>query len=166
MSYIPTLKKKYTEEVVPALHAKYNYKSVMQVPKLTKIVINQGVGAAVGDKKLIDNSLDEISRIALRENLPIGVRVTLRGERMYEFLERLMAVALPQVRDFKGINDKSFDGRGNYTLGITEHIIFPEIDIDKIARISGMDITFVTTANTDDEAHALLKEIGLPFKKK
>ena len=183
MSYIPTLKKKYTEEVVPALHAKYNYKSVMQVPKLTKIVINQGVGVAVGDKKLIDNSLDEISRIAgqkavatkskkaisnfkLRENLPIGVRVTLRGERMYEFLERLMAVALPQVRDFKGINDKSFDGRGNYTLGITEHIIFPEIDIDKIARISGMDITFVTTANTDDEAHALLKEIGLPFKKK
>jgi large subunit ribosomal protein L5 len=183
MSYIPTLKKKYTGEVVPALMSKYNYKSVMQVPKLVKIVINQGVGAAVGDKKLIDNAVDEISRIAgqkavstkskkaisnfkLREDLPIGVRVTLRGERMYEFLERLMAVALPQVRDFKGINDKSFDGRGNYTLGITEHIIFPEIDIDKISRISGMDITFVTSANTDDEAHALLKEIGLPFKKK
>lgn len=183
MSYIPTLKKKYTAEVVPALMKQYNYKSVMQVPKLAKIVINQGVGAAVGDKKLIDNSIDEISRITgqkavatkskkaisnfkLRENLPIGVRVTLRGERMYEFLERLMAVALPQVRDFKGINDKSFDGRGNYTLGITEHIIFPEIDIDKISRISGMDITFVTTANTDDEAHSLLKEIGLPFKKK
>jgi large subunit ribosomal protein L5 len=183
MSYIPTLKKKYTEEVVPALKAKYNYKSVMQVPKLTKIVINQGVGAAVGDKKLIDNSIDEISRITgqkavatkskkaisnfkLREDLPIGVRVTLRGQRMYEFLERLMAVALPQVRDFKGINDKSFDGRGNYTLGITEHIIFPEIDIDKISKISGMDITFVTTAPTDDEAHSLLKEIGLPFKKK
>ena len=183
MIYIPTLKKKYTGEVVPALMSKYNYKSVMQVPKLVKIVINQGVGAAVGDKKLIDNAVDEISRIAgqkavstkskkaisnfkLREDLPIGVRVTLRGERMYEFLERLMAVALPQVRDFKGINDKSFDGRGNYTLGITEHIIFPEIDIDKISRISGMDITFVTSANTDDEAHALLKEIGLPFKKK
>ncbi len=183
MSYIPTLKKKYTEEVIPALRAKYNYKSVMQVPKLSKIVINQGVGAAVGDKKLIDNSIDEISRISgqkavatkskkaisnfkLREDLPIGVRVTLRGERMYECLERLMAVALPQVRDFKGINDKSFDGRGNYTLGITEHIIFPEIDIDKISRISGMDITFVTTATTDDEAHSLLKEIGLPFKKK
>ena len=182
MSYIPTLKKKYTGEVVPALMSKYNYKSVMQVPKLVKIVINQGVGAAVGDKKLIDNAVDEISRIAgqkavstkskkaisnfkLREDLPIGVRVTLRGDRMYEFLERLMAVALPQVRDFKGINDKSFDGRGNYTLGITEHIIFPEIDIDKISRISGMDITFVTSANTDDEAHALLKEIGLPFKK-
>jgi large subunit ribosomal protein L5 len=155
----------------------------MQVPKLSKIVISQGVGAAVGDKKLIDTSIDEITRISgqkavstkskkaisnfkLRENLPIGVRVTLRAERMYEFLERLMAVALPQVRDFKGINDKSFDGRGNYTLGITEHIIFPEIDIDKISKINGMDITFVTTANTDDEAYSLLKEIGLPFKKK
>ncbi|HNL83643.1 MAG TPA: 50S ribosomal protein L5 [Chitinophagales bacterium] len=183
MSYIPTLKKKYKEQVVDALKKKYNYKSIMQVPKIAKIVINQGVGAAVADKKLIDNALDEISRIAgqkavstkskkaisnfkLRENLPIGVRVTLRGDRMYEFLERLMAVALPQVRDFKGINDKSFDGRGNYTLGITEHIIFPEIDIDKISRISGMDITFVTTANTDDEAYSLLQEIGLPFKKK
>ena len=183
MRYIPSLKKKYTEEVVPALKTKYNYKSVMQVPKLSKIVISQGVGAAVGDKKLIDTSIDEITRISgqkavstkskkaisnfkLRENLPIGVRVTLRAERMYEFLERLMAVALPQVRDFKGINDKSFDGRGNYTLGITEHIIFPEIDIDKISKINGMDITFVTTANTDDEAYSLLKEIGLPFKKK
>lgn len=183
MSYIPTLKKKYKEQVVDALKKKYNYKSIMQVPKIAKVVINQGVGAAVADKKLIDNALDEISRIAgqkavstkskkaisnfkLRENLPIGVRVTLRGDRMYEFLERLMAVALPQVRDFKGINDKSFDGRGNYTLGITEHIIFPEIDIDKISRISGMDITFVTTANTDDEAYSLLQEIGLPFKKK
>jgi large subunit ribosomal protein L5 len=183
MSYSPTIKKKYTTEVVPALMKQYNYKSVMQVPKLLKIVINQGVGAAVGDKKLIDNAVDEISRIAgqkaiatmskkaisnfkLREDLPIGVKVTLRGERMYEFLERLMAVAIPQVRDFKGINDKSFDGRGNYTLGITEHIIFPEIDIDKISRISGMDITFVTTALTDAEAHSLLKEIGLPFKKK
>lgn len=183
MSYVPTLKKKYHEEVVPALMSKYNYKSVMQVPKLSKIIINQGVGAAVGDKKLIDNAVDEISRIAgqkavstkskkaisnfkLRENLPIGVKVTLRGDRMFEFLERLMAVALPQVRDFKGINDKSFDGRGNYTLGITEHIIFPEIDIDKISRISGMDITFVTTATNDEEAHSLLKEIGLPFRKK
>ena len=181
MSYIPTLKKKYTEEVIPALRAKYNYKSVMQVPKLSKIVINQGVGAAVGDKKLIDNSIDEISRISgqkavatkskkaisnfkLREDLPIGVRVTLRGERMYEFLERLMAVALPQVRDFKGINEKSFDGRGNYTLGITEHIIFPEIDIDKVNKIQGMDITFVTTATKDSEAMELLKEFGIPFR--
>ena len=183
MSYVPTLKKKYTTEVIPALQKKYEYKSVMQVPKIAKIVINQGVGAAVGDKKLIDNAIDEITRITgqkavstkskkaisnfkLREDLPIGVRVTLRGERMYEFLERLMAVALPQVRDFKGISDKSFDGRGNYTLGITEHIIFPEIDIDKIQRISGMDITIVTTANTDEEAHSLLQEIGLPFRKK
>ncbi len=183
MSYVPTLKKKYTGEVIAALMTKYEYKSIMQVPKIAKIVINQGVGAAVGDKKLIDNAIDEISRISgqkavstkskkaisnfkLREDLPIGVRVTLRGDRMYEFLERLMAVALPQVRDFKGISDKSFDGRGNYTLGITEHIIFPEIDIDKISRISGMDITIVTTANTDEEAHSLLQEIGLPFRKK
>ena len=182
MSYIPTLKKKYTGEVVPALMKKYNYKSVMQVPKLSKIVLNQGVGAAVGDKKLIDNAIDEMSRISgqkavatkskkaisnfkLREDLPIGVRVTLRGERMYEFLERLMAVALPQVRDFKGINDKSFDGRGNYTLGITEHIIFPEIDIDKVNKIFGMDITFVTSTSNDEEAKALLTGFGFPFVK-
>lgn len=183
MSYIPRLKQKYNEEVIKALQEKYNYKSVMQVPKLTKIVVNQGVGIAVGDKKIIDTQVDEISRITgqkavatkskkaisnfkLRENLPIGVKVTLRGNRMYEFLDRLIAVALPQVRDFKGVNEKSFDGRGNYTLGIKEHIIFPEIDIDKIARISGMDITMVTTAKTDDEAFALLSALGIPFKKK
>ncbi|HMU98090.1 MAG TPA: 50S ribosomal protein L5 [Chitinophagales bacterium] len=183
MSYVIRLKKKYKEEVVSKLMEKYNYKSIMQVPKLTKIVVNQGVGIAVGDKKIIDTQVDEVTRITgqkalstkskkaisnfkLRENMPIGVMVTLRGDRMYEFLDRLISVALPQVRDFKGVNDKSFDGRGNYTLGIKEHIIFPEIDIDKINRISGMDITFVTTAQTDDEAHALLSEIGIPFKKK
>ena len=183
MSYVIRLKKKYKEEVVSKLMEKYNYKSIMQVPKLTKIVVNQGVGIAVGDKKIIDTQVDEITRITgqkalstkskkaisnfkLRENMPIGVMVTLRGDKMYEFLDRLISVALPQVRDFKGVNDKSFDGRGNYTLGIKEHIIFPEIDIDKINRISGMDITFVTTAQTDDEAHALLSEIGIPFKKK
>ena len=183
MSYVIRLKKKYKEEVVSKLMEKYNYKSIMQVPKLTKIVVNQGVGIAVGDKKIIDTQVDEVTRITgqkalstkskkaisnfkLRENMPIGVMVTLRGDRMYEFLDRLISVALPQVRDFKGVNDKSFDGRGNYTLGIKEHIIFPEIDIDKINRISGMNITFVTTAQTDDEAHALLSEIGIPFKKK
>ena len=183
MSYVIRLKKKYKEEVVSKLMEKYNYKSIMQVPKLPKIVVNQGVGIAVGDKKIIDTQVDEVTRITgqkalstkskkaisnfkLRENMPIGVMVTLRGDRMYEFLDRLISVALPQVRDFKGVNDKSFDGRGNYTLGIKEHIIFPEIDIDKINRISGMDITFVTTAQTDDEAHALLSEIGIPFKKK
>lgn len=183
MSDLLRLKKKYNDEVVPKLMEKYKYKSIMQVPKITKIVVNQGVGIAVGDKKIIDTQIDEVSRIVgqkavstkskkaisnfkLRENMPIGVMVTLRGERMYEFLDRLIAVALPQVRDFKGVNEKSFDGRGNYTLGIKEHIIFPEIDIDKINRISGMDITFVTTAKTDDEAYALLSEIGIPFKKK
>lgn len=183
MSYVPRFKEKYNKEVVPALMKKYEYKSVMQVPKLMKIVVNQGVGIAVGDKKIIDTQIDEVSRITgqkavatrskkdisnfkLRANMPIGVRVTLRGDRMYEFIDRLIAVALPQVRDFKGISDKAFDGRGNYTLGIKEHIIFPEIDIDKISRISGMDITFVTTAKTDEEAFALLSEIGLPFKKK
>jgi large subunit ribosomal protein L5 len=162
---------------------KYEYSSVMQVPKLMKIVVNQGVGIAVGDKKIIDTQIDEVSRITgqkavatrskkdisnfkLRANMPIGVRVTLRGDRMYEFLDRLISVALPQVRDFKGVSEKAFDGRGNYTLGIKEHIIFPEIDIDKISRISGMDITFVTTAPTDEEAFSLLSEIGIPFKKK
>ena len=155
----------------------------MQVPKLSKIVVNQGVGAAVGDKKMVDTCVDEISRIVgqkavptkskkaisnfkLREDMPIGVKVTLRGERMYEFLDRLLAIALPAVRDFKGVNDKSFDGRGNFTLGITEHIIFPEIDIDKISKINGMDITIVTTANTDEEAFSLLSALGMPFKKK
>jgi large subunit ribosomal protein L5 len=183
MTYIPRLKKKYTEEVIPALKEKYNYKSVMQVPKVTKVVINQGLGIAVGDKKIVDNSIDELTRITgqkavptkskkaisnfkLRENMPIGCKVTLRGERMYEFLDRLLSVSLPRVRDFKGVNDKSFDGRGNYTLGITEHIIFPEIDIDKIARITGMDITIVTTAENDAEAHSLLQLLGFPFSKK
>ncbi len=183
MTYIPRLKKKYTEEVIPALKEKYSYKSVMQVPKVTKVVINQGLGIAVGDKKIVDNSIDELTRITgqkavptkskkaisnfkLRENMPIGCKVTLRGERMYEFLDRLLSVSLPRVRDFKGVNDKSFDGRGNYTLGITEHIIFPEIDIDKIARITGMDITIVTTAENDAEAHSLLQLLGFPFSKK
>jgi large subunit ribosomal protein L5 len=183
MSYIPRLKKKYQEEVVRELMQKYQYKSVMQVPRLAKVVLNQGVGDAVGDKKLIDNALDEMTRITgqkavstkskkaisnfkLRENMPIGVRVTLRGDRMYEFLDRLISIALPAVRDFKGVSEKSFDGRGNYNMGITEQIIFPEIDIDKINRISGMDITIVTTAANDSEAFTLLSALGMPFKKK
>jgi large subunit ribosomal protein L5 len=180
MAYEVTLKKKYSEEIIPSLRKEFDYKSVMQVPKLQKIVINQGVGAAVADKKLIDQAQEELSLIAgqkaiqtfskkdisnfkLRKKMPIGVKVTLRCERMYEFLERLICVALPRIRDFKGIETK-LDGRGNYTLGITEHIIFPEIDIDKINKILGMEITFVTSANTDEEAIALLKEFGLPFK--
>lgn len=175
------LKTKYTEEIVPVLKEKFEYKSPMQVPQLKKIVINRGVGAATGDKKLVDSSVEEISIIAgqravptiskkavsnfkLRENMPIGVKVTLRGERMYEFLDRLIAVALPRVRDFQGIKDKGFDGRGNYTFGVTEQIIFPEISIDKIAQIQGMDITFVTTAPTDAEGYELLKALGMPFK--
>ena len=181
MSYQPTLKNKYKEEVVPALLEQFQYGSIMEVPKLAKICLNQGVGQATQDKKLVDNALSELSLIAgqkavptkakksvsnfkLREGMVIGARVTLRNDRMYEFLERLVSVALPRVRDFRGINDKSFDGRGNYTLGVTEHIIFPEIDLDKVSRITGMDITFVTTANTDAEALALLKALGLPFK--
>lgn len=181
MSYVPRLKKKYNEEIVNALKEKFAYKSVMQVPRLLKISINQGVGAAVNDKKLIDTAVEELSIIAgqkavptksvkdisnfkLRKNIPIGVRVTLRSDRMYEFLDRLISIALPQVRDFKGISDNSFDGRGNYTLGVKEQIIFPEIDIDKINKISGYDITFVTTAKTDAEAHALLTAFGMPFK--
>lgn len=181
MKYIPSLKTKYNTDVKSALMKQFQYKSVMQVPKLTKIVLNQGLGVATSDKKIADVAAEEMSIIAgqramitkskkaisnfkLRENMPIGCSVTLRGDRMYEFLERLIAVSLPRVRDFKGINDKSFDGRGNYTLGVTEQIIFPEIDIDKISRISGMDITFVTTAQTDKEGLALLKELGLPFK--
>ena len=160
----------------------FNYTTIMQVPRLEKICINQGVGDATGDKKLVDNAANELTTIAgqkavptrarrsvsnfkLREGMPIGVRVTLRGERMYEFLDRLITIALPRVRDFRGVNDKSFDGRGNYSMGITEQIVFPEIDIDKVNKITGMDITFVTSANTDAEAHALLKEIGIPFKK-
>ena len=180
--YTPRLKKHYADKVVPALLKQFNFKSRMQVPRLEKISINQGVGAATADKKLIDTAIAEVSAIAgqkavstkskkdisnfkLRANTPVGVRVTLRGDRMYEFLDRLIAVALPRVRDFKGVNDKSFDGRGNYTLGITEHIIFPEIDIDKITKISGLDITFVTNTSEDEEAKALLMEMGIPFKK-
>ena len=181
MTYVPRLKSKYKEEIVTALKDKFQYKSVMQVPRLEKIAINQGVGAAVTDKKLIDNSINEMSTITgqkaistkskkdisnfkLRKGMPIGVRVTLRDNNMYEFLDRLIAVALPRIRDFKGINDKGFDGRGNYTLGVTEQIIFPEINIDQINKIMGMDITFVTTAKTDIEALELLKQFGLPFK--
>ena len=181
MAYIPSLKTQYKEQIVPALMKEFGYSSVMQCPKLEKIVINQGMGQAVADKKLIDIAQEEltmitgqkavqtksrkdISNFKLRKGMPIGVRVTLRQNRMYEFLERLIAVALPRIRDFKGINDR-FDGQGNYTLGITEQIIFPEIDIDKISKILGMEITFVTTARTDEEAHALLKAFGLPFKK-
>lgn len=181
MSYQPRLRKKYEAEVIPALQEKFGYKSSMEVPKLTKICINQGLGEATQDKKIVDSAIDELSLIAgqravgtkakksvsnfkLREGMTIGSRVTLRNERMYEFLDRLVNVALPRVRDFRGISDKSFDGRGNYTLGITEHIIFPEIDIDKVNKILGMDITFVTTANTDAEALELLGQMGLPFK--
>ncbi len=182
MAYIPYLKQEYNEKIVPKLMKDFGYKSVMQVPKLEKIVINQGLGQAVADKKLIDVAINEltaitgqkavktvskkdISNFKLRRNMPIGVMVTLRKDRMYEFLQRLIAVALPRIRDFKGISSK-LDGRGNYTLGIQEQIIFPEIDIDKISKILGMNITFVTSANTDEEAYALLKEFGLPFKKK
>jgi len=174
------LKEKYQKEVVPALKEKFQYKNVMQVPKITKISINRGIGAAVADKKLVDIGVDELTTITgqkavatiakksvsnfkLREGMPIGARVTLRGQKMYEFLDRLLTVALPRVRDFRGVNDKGFDGRGNYTLGIKEQIIFPEISIDKIKSISGMDITFVTTANTDEESYELLKAFGMPF---
>lgn len=180
-TYQPRLQTKYRNEVVAALQKKFNYKSTMQVPRLTKICLNQGINGAVGDKKLVDIAVDEMSRIAgqkaiatlskkdisnfkLRKHMPIGARVTLRGVNMYEFLDRLISVSLPRVRDFKGINEKAFDGRGNYTLGVTEQIIFPEIDIDKVTRISGMDITFVTTAPTNEEAYELLKELGMPFK--
>lgn len=181
MSYTPRLKEKYRNEIVPAMKNRFQYKSSMQVPKLKKICLNQGVGDAVGDKKLIESALQEmaaitgqkpvatkskkdISNFKLRAHVPIGVRVTLRDTNMYEFLDRLISVALPRIRDFKGINDKGFDGRGNYTLGITEQIIFPEIDIDKVSRISGLDITFVTSAENDDEARELLKEFGIPFR--
>jgi len=178
--YKPALRKKYEEEVIPALTKEFSYKTPMQVPKLEKIVVNQGIGKAIADKKLIDVAADELSNIAgqkavktyskkdisnfkLRKKMPIGVKVTLRREKMYEFLERLVVVALPRIRDFRGINSK-LDGKGNYTLGITEQIIFPEIDIDKINTMLGMDITFVTSANTDEEGYALLREFGLPFK--
>ncbi|MFN8210290.1 MAG: 50S ribosomal protein L5 [Bacteroidales bacterium] len=178
--YRPELEKKYKEEIVPSLMKEFSYSTVMQVPRLQKIVINQGVGQAIADKKLLEFGLKEISDIAgqkavqtysskdisnfkLRKNMPIGIMVTLRKERMYEFLERLISVALPRIRDFKGISAK-LDGKGNYTLGITEQIIFPEIDLDKIAKIMGLQITFVTTAKSDEEALALLKHFGLPFK--
>jgi large subunit ribosomal protein L5 len=181
VKYSPRLADKYKKEIVPVLQKRFNYKSVMQVPRLEKICLNRGVNGAVNDKKLIDIALDEmtmitgqkavstmskkdISNFKLRKNMPIGTRVTLRGVKMYEFLDRFIATALPRVRDFKGVNDKSFDGRGNYTIGITEQIIFPEIDIDKVNKITGMDITFVTTANTNEEAFELLKELGMPFK--
>jgi len=180
-TYKPRLADKYKKEVEPALVKKFNYTSVMQAPKLEKICLNRGVNGAVNDKKLIDISLEELSTITgqkavstmskkdisnfkLRKAMPIGARVTLRGDKMFEFLDRLIAVALPRVRDFKGVNEKSFDGRGNYTMGVTEQIIFPEVDIDKVNRITGLDITFVTTANTDEEAYELLKELGMPFK--
>jgi large subunit ribosomal protein L5 len=183
MAYIPRLKTKYLQQVVPALMEQFQYRSVMQVPRLEKICINQGIGDATGDKKLVENAAQELSIIVgqkvvptraktsvsnfkLREGMPIGVRVTLRGERMYEFLDRFFNIALPRVRDFRGVNDKSFDGRGNYTMGITEQIIFPEIDIDKVSKIMGMDISFITTAQTDAEAFALLKEMGMPFVKR
>ncbi len=182
MAYVVRLKEKYRKEVVPALMQQFGYKNTLQAPRLVKICLNQGVGEATGDKKLIDNALAEMTLIAgqkavatrarrsvsnfkLREGMPIGVRVTLRGDRMYEFLDRLIHVALPRVRDFRGINDKSFDGRGNYNMGLTEQIVFPEIDLEKVSRVTGMDITFVTTAKTDAEALALLKALGLPFKK-
>ena len=182
MAYVARLKQEYKDKVIPALTEEFGYSNVMQVPKLKKIVISKGVGAAVADKKLIDYAVEELTKISgqkavptmskkdvasfkLRRGMPIGVRVTLRGERMYEFLDRLVTTALPRVRDFYGIKTTGFDGRGNYNLGITEQIIFPEIDIDKINKITGMDITFVTSADTDKEAQSLLSELGLPFQK-
>ncbi len=183
IKYTPRLSARYKEEVVPSLVKRFGYKSVMQAPRLEKICVNRGVNGAVADKKLVDVAVEELSLITgqkavptvskkdisnfkLRKGMPIGARVTLRGEKMYEFLDRLISVALPRVRDFRGINDKSFDGRGNFTLGVTEQIIFPEIDIDKVNKITGMDITFVTTAKTNEEAYELLKEMGIPFKGK
>ena len=179
--YTPRLEEKYKNEVVTALQKKFGYKSIMQAPRLEKICVNRGVNGAVTDKKTVDVAVDELTQITgqkavptlskkdisnfkLRKGMPIGARVTLRGEKMYEFLDRFISVSLPRVRDFKGISEKSFDGRGNYTMGITEQIIYPEINIDKIARISGMDITFVTTAKSNEEAYELLKELGIPFK--
>jgi large subunit ribosomal protein L5 len=178
---VPRLKEKYHSEILPELKEQFGYTSTMQVPRMTKIVLNQGLGDAITDKKMIDNGIEEMSLIAgqkavptkskkdisnfkLRRNMPIGVRVTLRGSRMYEFLDRLISVAIPRIRDFRGINDKGFDGHGNYTMGVTEQIIFPEIDIDKVSKINGMDITLVTSARTDKEALELLKKFGLPFK--
>ncbi len=181
MSNSPRLKEKYQNEIVPALKEQFGFSSIMQVPKLEKITINQGLGDAIADKKLIDQGIEEMTKITgqkavstkskkdisnfkLRKSMPIGVRVTLRGVKMYEFLDRLVAVSLPRVRDFKGINDKGFDGRGNYSFGVTEQIIFPEIDIDKVNKISGLSISFTTNAKNDQECLALLKQFGLPFK--
>ncbi|MFM7668593.1 MAG: 50S ribosomal protein L5 [Bacteroidota bacterium] len=183
MSYVPRLKEKYSAEIVSALTGKFGYKTVMRVPKLSKIVLSQGIGDAVADKKMIESAVADLSRIAgqkaiptyskkdisnfkLRKGMPIGTKVTLRGDKMYEFLDRLLSVALPRTRDFRGINPKGFDGRGNYNMGVTEHIIFPEIDIDKVSKILGMDVTFVTTAQSDEEAKALLDAFGFPFKTK
>ncbi len=180
--YTPRLKEKYVKQIIPALQEKFKYKNSMMVPKLEKICINQGVGAAVADKKLVDQALEELSIIAgqkavgtrskkdisnfkLRKGVPIGTRVTLRGERMYEFLDRLISISLPRVRDFQGLKLKGFDGRGNYNMGVTEQIIFPEISIEKVNRINGMDIAFVTSAKSDEECMELLKEFGIPFKK-
>lgn len=180
---IPRLKEKYLKEIVPALKEKFQYKSVMQVPRILKISVNKGIGAAVADKKLVDTGVEELSIITgqravptkakksisnfkLREEMPIGARVTLRGDHMYEFIDRLMTVALPRVRDFRGISEKGFDGRGNYTIGVKEQIIFPEISIDKVSRINGMNITFVTSAGTDEESYELLKAFGFPFADK
>lgn len=176
----PRLRELYREQIVPSLKEKFEYTSVMQVPKVTKVVLNKGIGAAVADKKLVDIGVEElttitgqkavptiaknsISNFKLRDGMPIGAKVTLRGDKMYEFIDRLLNIALPRVRDFRGVKDKGFDGRGNYTLGVQEQIIFPEISIDKVSKISGMDITFVTTANTDEEAFELLKALGMPF---
>ncbi len=181
MSYKPRLKDKFDNEIAPALMKEFGYKNRMQVPRLIKISLNQGVGEAITDKKILDTAVEEMTLIAgqkavptksrkdissfkLRKGMPVGVRVTLRGNNMYEFLDRLIAVSLPRIRDFKGISEKGFDGRGNYTFGIPEQIIFPEINIDKVNKINGMDMTFVTTANTDKEAFTLLKEFGIPFK--
>ncbi|WP_343636986.1 50S ribosomal protein L5 [Fluviicola sp.] len=183
MSYSPRLKKQYKEEIIPALTEKFGYKTIMRVPKLQKIVISQGLGDAVADKKIVDNAVADVSRIAgqkavatmskkdvsnfkLRKGMPIGTKVTLRGDKMYDFLDRFIAVALPRTRDFRGVNPKGFDGRGNFNLGVKEHIIFPEIDIDKVSKILGMDITFVTTAESDEEGRALLDAFGFPFIKK
>lgn len=181
MAYSPRLKEKYCQEIIPALTNEYQFKTVMRVPRLVKITLNQGLGSAIADKKVLDTALVEMTTIAgqkavstkskkdisnfkLRRGMPIGARVTLRSDKMYEFLDRLVSVSIPRIRDFKGINDKGFDGRGNYTLGVTEQIIFPELEIDKILKINGMDITFVTTAKTDAECMSLLKHFGLPFK--
>lgn len=180
--YTPRLKEKYTKQIVPAMQEKFGYKNSMMVPKLLKICINQGIGQAVADKKLVDQAIEELTLIAgqkavgtrskkdisnfkLRKNVPIGTRVTLRGDRMYEFLDRLISISLPRVRDFQGLKLKGFDGRGNYNMGVTEQIIFPEIVMEKVTRINGMDITFVTSASNDEQCLELLKEFGFPFKK-